>query len=136
MGKLLDVEYRVDKKTGCWNWAGHVMKNGYGQRRDRATGKATTAHRHMYERAIGKIEPGLSLDHLCKNKACVNPKHLEPVTQGENVRRAVHVRLTWEKADGIRAMVKSGATQSDAGRKFGISQGVVSRIVRGLAWQR
>lgn len=52
-------------------------------------GKVVQAHRFNYERFRGPIPPGLVLDHLCRNPACVNPEHLEPVTDRENLRRGM-----------------------------------------------
>lgn len=80
------VERMVDRTDGCWIWTGHVGKRGYGtvmgERR-----KPLLAHRVMYEKYVGPIPDGLQLDHLCRNRKCVNPKHLEPVTTQENTRR-------------------------------------------------
>lgn len=79
--------YVVDEQTGCWNWIGnlHGYKMGYGVFWVRFA--RVQAHRWSYERFIGPIPFGLGLDHLCRNTKCVNPRHLEPVTQRENVRR-------------------------------------------------
>ena len=72
---------------GCWEWTGYVMSNGYGLAKD-AAWRARTAHRVVYEALVGPIPDGLELDHLCRNRRCVNPAHLEPVSHQENVRRA------------------------------------------------
>ena len=72
----------------CWEWLG--SKNcGYGHIRD--SGSMRKAHRVAYELVIGPIPEGLVIDHLCRNRACVNPSHLEPVSQKENIRRGVSV---------------------------------------------
>jgi hypothetical protein len=76
---------KIERTEGCWNWLGHLDIEGYGmffhlRRSDRA-------HRVSYETFIGPIPDGLVIDHLCFNKACVNPLHLEPVTIKENTRR-------------------------------------------------
>lgn len=77
---------KVEFSVNCWEWQGYRMR-GYGQfaltRR-----KTVRAHRLAYELMVGPIPDGLTLDHLCRNKACVNPAHLEPVTSQENVRRS------------------------------------------------
>ena len=71
--------------SGCWVWTGSCLKNGYGQ--FNVGGHHLVVHRWAYERFVGPIPEGLTLDHLCRNRACVNLDHLEPVTRGENVLR-------------------------------------------------
>lgn len=80
------VKARVDiDEQGCWNWRLAVSPNGYGlcNRQDWRGG----AHRFSYVAFVGPIAEGLHLDHLCRNRRCVNPAHLEPVSTTENVRR-------------------------------------------------
>lgn len=85
--------------SGCWLWTGSRDGNGYGMVFvDNARG-ARRAHRVMYELMVGSIPSGLTLDHLCRVRHCVNPAHLEPVTRTENVLRgtafsAVNARKT------------------------------------------
>ncbi|MFD9879982.1 HNH endonuclease signature motif containing protein [Streptomyces alboflavus] len=70
---------------GCWEWTGHVKPNGYGQ--VRINRRALHAHRVAYEAVRGPIPEGLVLDHLCRNRACVNPDHLEAVSHRTNILR-------------------------------------------------
>lgn len=78
----------TDAATGCINWTGPVTRQGYGRiglgGRD---GGHTQAHRLAYETAKGPIPEGLVIDHLCRNRRCCNPDHLEAVTSRENTRR-------------------------------------------------
>lgn len=70
--------------TECVEWWGHIdPRNGYG-----VFGRSR-AHRRIYEECFGPIATGLVIDHLCRNKRCVNPEHLEAVTQRTNVLRGV-----------------------------------------------
>lgn len=73
-------------ESGCWEWIGVVAADGYGHYK--TNGRPHQAHRVVYEFLVGPIPEGLQLDHLCRNRKCVNPAHLEPVTAKENTRRA------------------------------------------------
>lgn len=76
---------KVDRRgpDECWPWRGHTNREGYGRFAGSA-GKIVQAHRFAYMLVIGPILDGLTLDHLCRNRECVNPAHLEPVTNREN----------------------------------------------------
>lgn len=91
MGKKKDLLSRFMEKvrveeSGCWRWIGTITTSGYGQ--FRVGDKRCMAHRVAYEMKFGNIPDGLELDHLCRNRWCVNPNHLEPVTHKENMRRS------------------------------------------------
>lgn len=83
------LEARIIKTDYCWFWTGKPNRSGYGVIgiTDENGRKLYMAHRVAYEVFAGPIPEGLVLDHLCRNRACVRPDHLEPVEQLENVRR-------------------------------------------------
>lgn len=73
--------------TGCWLWTGSLDTPGYGT--VGSDSRKWLAHRVAYRLFVGPIPDGLTIDHLCRVRHCVNPDHLEPVTNAENIRRGM-----------------------------------------------
>jgi hypothetical protein len=80
---LSKIRYTPD----CWEWTGMLCEHGYGVFHLGAA--RVRAHRWVYELLAGPIPAGLVMDHLCRNRKCVRPSHLEPVTDRENILRGV-----------------------------------------------
>jgi hypothetical protein len=92
---------KVEKTDGCWYWTASLWPGGYGQFKDKAKGsRHTVAHRWSYEFFVGPIPEGMTIDHTCHNvdpacqggrtclhRRCVNPAHLEAVTERVNLLR-------------------------------------------------
>ena len=91
----LEVDRGYD--TPCWEWQRGIGKDGYGM-----TGTGANAHRRLYERHKGPVPTGMELDHLCRNRACVNPAHLEPVTHSVNSKRSPIIGR-WPRRQGVAA---------------------------------
>lgn len=76
---------KVDYTDNCWVWTWSLDRHGYGQ--VRLNGTTRRAHRVIYELLVDDVPKNLDMDHLCRNRACVNPEHLEPVTRSTNLLR-------------------------------------------------
>lgn len=91
---------KVDKTETCWNWTGATVPAGYGKfMRD---GRLQYVHRISYELAGNVIPTGYEVDHLCRNRACLNPDHLEAVTVRTNRDRRTHTVQGKSKYRGVQ----------------------------------
>lgn len=85
MSALLRFEpkYTVNPVSGCWDWIAVRHRLGYGQFKDE--GKMWQAHRWAYRHYVGSLEEGKEIDHICRNRRCVNPAHLRQISHRDNV---------------------------------------------------
>ena len=98
-------------------------------------GHHSLMHGRRWEELHGKIPHGLILDHLCRNRACCNPDHLEAVPSRTNTRRGEKAKLTMEEVIQIRALWQGGGLlQRQIGEKFGISPSHVSALCGARFW--
>jgi hypothetical protein len=81
------AKVHAEDAAACWPWVGAKSHDGYARFRT-SDARTIIAHRMAYEMRVGPIPEGLTLDHLCRNKLCMNPAHLEAVTRRENMLRA------------------------------------------------
>lgn len=94
---------KVDKTENCWNWIGGLNEFGYGHFTVGGKNKVSSpAHRWSYKMLVGPIADELDIDHVCRNRACVNPDHLRPATSKQNIE---HQAPTGRKsASGLRGV--------------------------------
>lgn len=98
------MEWRTERTESCWNWTGTRSSEGYGRIRYR---KELYAHRVAWELANGEIPTGKVIDHLCRNRACVNPDHLQLVSQKENTE---NIGVPKNNTSGVRGVSLVKAT--------------------------
>ena len=129
---LVDIGRSPDD---CWEWQGNInKKTGYGKKTYR--GKHCLAHRWVYEMLLGPIPDGLVVNHLCSNKRCVNPHHLEVVDQAGNCRHGKGAKLTEPQVREVLAAKGSRKWGDGAriARKLGVSGALIHDIWNGRAW--
>lgn len=162
--KKMQAHVHVVSATGCWEWTGGRIGKGYGA--ICWNGTQEYAHRASYEALVGKIPAGLDIDHLCRNRACINPLHLEAVTRGENLRRSPllvaesrrkirklheqsrgkpgtkfaerngNSKLTSQRASWIRQLTSLGVPRRAFVAMYGVSKSAIDKIVQGKTWTR
>jgi hypothetical protein len=117
-GERLSTRIELDA-NGCWVWQGPKDQKGYGRTfvgsRTDGTRKSEKTHRMAYIFWVGPIPEGLTVDHLCENKPCCNPDHLELVTSAENTRRASERRETCRRGHSRK---EHAYLYEGAGRRF------------------
>lgn len=134
-GRKSPVDYLVDSETGCWEWQGATQRNGYGVLRRK--GKNFRAHRYYYQLERGPVPAGMDLDHLCRNRACCNPAHMEVVTRAENLRRGENTTLTVEEVRDIKRILSEPdpPTHRSLAAWFGIGERQIGYIATGQCWK-
>ena len=122
-------------ETPCWVWQWAKTPKGYGTvalpRSEDGSKRWIPAHRHFYEQHFGTIPDGYQIDHLCRVHECVNPDHLQAVTQAENARRGANARLT---AADVREIRLSDEKTAILASVFGVSEKHISGIRNEWAW--
>lgn len=122
---------KVQRKTDCWIWPYSINRDGYGNLG--RNGKVVNAYKYIYEMLIRKVPANCELDHICKNRLCVNPTHLEPVSHAENCRRGNQTKLTKENVKEIRRL-SAKMTHQDIAKKFNVSRQSIGLILSGKRW--
>jgi hypothetical protein len=135
---MSDFRFDVDEITGCWNWLGYVGKDGYGRQFKTKDRVSTLVHVNSFVRNKGPVPDGMEIDHVCRNRRCINPDHLRAITHKENVPKGEGVasaKLTAVQVIDIRKeYTEGGISQKGLATKYGVSQMAICRLVQGKNW--
>jgi hypothetical protein len=136
-GKVLEVDrifnfwsrIHLDPVTGCLEWKGPIGTRGYGAAAEMNGHRV--AHKASYTLFFGRIPKGLEPDHLCRNRKCVNPMHLELVTRKINARRGAKAKLTFQQADEIKSSIEPTRILM---HRYGVSRSTIKGVRSGRHW--
>lgn len=132
------VEEERGYSTPCWIWRLWTTHEGYGKvsiKRNRVV-RSQLAHRWVWEQTKGLIPQGMQLDHLCRQPSCVNPDHMEVVTNAENARRGSTTKLDWDKVREIRRLIADeGVIHRVLAERYGVATVTISAIASGRNWR-
>jgi len=129
-----EAKYVPEPMSGCWLWIASLRETGYG--RFYFKGHFDQAHRVAYEIFKKKIPSGLTLDHLCRTRSCVNPAHLEPVTLHENNRRGFSpAALNARKTQCVRGHVLDDRRRCVICKRLSDRRRAPSRVVTKQLWR-
>jgi len=125
---------QIGKPDDCWDWLGSINpRTGYGKKQ--WFGESWLAHRWVWTMFFGNIENNMTIDHLCSNRKCVNPHHLEVVSQSENLRRGKGTKLTVEQVKAIRETDKFWGSRKALAEQYGVTPMTISDIRCGRSWK-
>lgn len=145
LAERLELHFEPEPNSGCWLWTGSITSSGYGKIAVGGGNRAlVVAHRAMYESLVGPVPDGADLDHLCRIRRCINPRHLDPVTRSINICRAYRsanrygehhhqARLTAVQVREIRERAPT-ESQHALAATYGVSQTSIGNILRGKTW--
>jgi len=122
--------FPLNGRPDCIEWAGFITEHGYGDYYTGLFGE-TLAHRIAYVLTFGPIPMGLEPDHLCRNRVCVNPFHLEAVTRKTNARRGAKCKLNEQSVVDIRT---SGDSTRTLMRRYNVSRATIQAARSGRSW--
>jgi hypothetical protein len=122
-------------ETPCWHDRRPVEASGYGRQLTLPDGRQVKAHRAYYEYFVGPVPEGLELDHLCENRWCVNPGHLEPVTHTENIRRSAVTKLNREIVLELHRLRAQGLSYREIASCTGIHWRTLASALLGETWR-
>jgi hypothetical protein len=123
----------VQELGNCWNWLGFHDRDGYGRTQDQNRRYRNVA-RISWELENGETIPrGYEPHHLCRNKGCLRPSHIEPLTKFEN-NSLDHRVLTEKDVLEIRQEYESGIRKADLARKYKVAYMTITFIVRRVTW--
>jgi hypothetical protein len=130
--RMTPVDYVPNPETGCWEWSGYKDPQGYC--RMMYKGKKALVHRAYWEMHRGPIPEGMTIDHICRVRHCVNPDHLRVVTLAVNSQETNRRRLSDEDIRRIRSLWPA-MNQSEIARLYDTVPSHISRIVRRETWK-
>ncbi len=124
----------MGKPNDCWQWLGSINKRtGYGKKQWR--GETWLAHRWVWTMLFGSIPKDMTINHKCSNRSCVNPHHMEVITQAENCRHGSGATLTKEQVLEIRAVPQRRGDRKEIASKYGVSEVTISDIRSRRSWK-
>jgi len=136
-GQIIKPLFVEGNEKNCWEWQGSISKNtGYGKKQ--WYGKTISAHKWIFEQRVRKLDKNEVINHLCMNKKCVNPKHLEATTTQGNIR---YSRLVTKLLDYEVKEIKNAKSFLKWGQKkilanlYGVSPATISDIWYGRSWR-
>ena len=120
-------------RAPCILWHKAIKSNGYGV--IWVNGRLEHAHRFSYELVNGPVPRGLELDHRCRNRACINPDHLEPVARAVNAQRGRRARLASEQVQEARRQFAAGGVRiSELAMRYGVDWATMQSALQRRSW--